>query len=306
MPENIYNTLINLGNLTKPVNTLIEKMSDAGVAIFAPWQIRRVANAEAEATPIKAEAEAKVEVIETEAQIKKTDLRRRADRRLIEEEVQYQKNMEEITVKALPLLNENADPTSMDNDWIVNFFDKSQIVSDNEMQELWSRVLAGEANSPGTYSKRAVNFLSDLDKDEALLFTKFCGFVWTCGVLVPLVFDSEAEIYSRKGIRFEELSHLDSIGLVQFDNLAGFNLLKLPKSIVLLYYGRPLHLNLPKDADNELNIGRVMLTRIGQDLAPICGSKPVEGFWEFVRDKWKKYLPKSETEQGLSETPNVQ
>ena len=32
----------------------------------------------------------------------------------------------------------------MDNDWTVNFFDKSRIVSDDEMQNLWSRVLAGE------------------------------------------------------------------------------------------------------------------------------------------------------------------
>ena len=67
------------------------------------------------------------------------------------------------------------------------FFEKSRIVSDNEMQELWSRVLAGEANDPGTYSKRTVNFLSDLDKGEAALFTKLCGFVWLMGNLVPLV-----------------------------------------------------------------------------------------------------------------------
>ncbi len=80
--------------------------------------------------------------------------------------------MEDITAKALPRLDENAKPDSIEDDWIVNFLDKSRIVSDNQMQDLWSRVLAGEANSPGTYSKRTVNFLSDLDKIEADLFTK--------------------------------------------------------------------------------------------------------------------------------------
>ena len=276
---------LDLIGLSKPADTLIKKISNAVGVLFEPHQIKRVAKAKAEAARI--EAQSAIEI---------TDLHRRAARRWIEEEAQRQKNMEDITAKALPQLNENAKPDSIEDDWIVNFFDKSRIVSDNEMQELWSRILAGEANAPGTYSKRTVNFLSDLDKNEALLFTKFCGFVWTCGVLVPLVFDSEAEIYSRKGIRFEELSHLDSIGLVQFDNLAGFNLLKLPKSIVLLYHGRPLHLNLPKDANNELNIGRVMLTHIGKELAPICGSKPVKGFWEYVKDQWKQYLPKPKTE----------
>ena len=138
--------------------------------------------------------------------------------------------MEDITAKALPQLNENAKPDSMENDWIVNFFDKSRIVSDNEMQDLWSRVLAGEANSPGTYSKRTVNFLSDLEKAEAGLFTKLCGFGWQIGNIVPLVFDAQAEIYNRCGINFSSLSHLDSIGLVQFDSLAGFRRLKLPKA----------------------------------------------------------------------------
>jgi hypothetical protein len=38
-----------------------------------------------------------------------------------------------------------------------------------EMQNLWAQVLAGEANSPGTYSKRTVNFLSSLDKKDAAL-----------------------------------------------------------------------------------------------------------------------------------------
>ena len=165
------------------------------------------------------------------------------------------------------------------------------------MQELWSRVLAGEANAPGTYSKRTVNFLSDLDKTEAELFTRLCGFGWQIGNIVPLIFDVQEEIYNRRGINFNSLSHLESIGLVQFHNLAGFKLLKLPKIIGAYYYGRLLHLNLPKDGDNELDIGKVLLTRIGEELAPICGSKPVDGFWEYVMDRWKKYLPKPVTEK---------
>ena len=35
----------------------------------------------------------------------------------------------------------------MEEDWIANFFDKCRIVSDSEMQSLWARVLAGEANA---------------------------------------------------------------------------------------------------------------------------------------------------------------
>ena len=164
------------------------------------------------------------------------------------------------------------------------------------MQELWSRVLAGEANAPGTYSKRTVNFLSDLDKAEADLFTKLCGFVWMIGELRPLVFDASAKIYNRHGINFSSLSHLDSIGLVKFDGVAGFVTQHLPKRFIVAYYGSPLALEMPKAADNKLDIGKVLLTRIGKELAAISGCQPVEGFWEYVRDRWKEYLPKPETE----------
>ena len=280
------NNLINLGNvgnLTKSADTLVKKISNAVGEFFEPRQIIRVAEAKAEAAKIEAQSEIEI-----------TDLHRRAARRWIGEEAQRQRNMESITAKALPQLNETATPSSVEDDWIVNFFEKSRIVSDNEMQELWSRVLAGEANDPGTYSKRTVNFLSDLDKGEAALFTKFCGFAWVIGDLVPLVFNVQAEIYKKHGINFGALQHLDSIGLVKFEPVTGFLRQGLPKRFTVNYYGRPLSLEMSKDADNSLKIGETLLTRTGNELAPICGSKPVEGFLEYVKDQWKQYLPKSE------------
>lgn len=283
MSSDNSNSLIDLGNLGKPADTLVKKVSNAVGGLFKPYQVKRMAKAEAEAAIIKAQTEIEI-----------TDLHRRAVHRWIEEEAQCQKNMEDITNKALPQLNEKANPDSIENDWLVNFFDKSRIVSDNEMQSLWSRVLAGEANTPGSYSKRTVNFLSDLDKVDADLFTKICGFGWMIGNLVPLVFDVQAEIYNTHGINFNTLSHLESIGLIQFGNLAGFKRVNLPKVFMVFYYGTPLTLEMPGETGNKLEMGNVLLTKTGQELAPVCGSNPVEGFWDYVRDRWKQYLPKSE------------
>ena len=278
MPPDTPISLANLaGKLVKPADTLIKKISSAAGILYGLEKI--------------AEAEAKAALIKARSDIEITDLQRRAANRWMAEEAQRQKNMEDITDKALPQLNENARPDSMDNDWIANFFDKCRIVSDEEMQKLWSRVLAGEANIPGSYSKRTVNFLSDLAKAEADLFTKLCGFGWQTGNVVPLVFDVQAEIYNKHGINFSTLSHLANIGLVQFDGVAGFMNQNLPKKYTVLYYDRALTLELPRDADNTLQLGKVLLTRIGQELAPICGSKPVDGFLEYVKDRWKQYSP---------------
>lgn len=287
MPGETNNSLVNLGDISKPADTLIKKVSKAVGGMFEPYQIKRVAKAEAEAAVIRAQAEIQI-----------TELHRRAMHRFIEEEAQKQKNIEEITNQALPLLSDKTDAEKMDDDWVTNFFDKSRIVADKEMQELWARVLAGEANAPGTYSKRTVNFLGDLDKVDADLFTKLCGFGWQIGGVVPLIFDVRAKIYEEHGITFSTLIHLESIGLIQFNHLSGFRQLKLPKKFQVLYYGQPLQLEMSKEEDNELQIGHVLLTKVGQELAPICGSNPIDGFMEYVKEKWKVHLPAPVPEQG--------
>lgn len=286
MSEGTSNSIVSLGDVAKPADTLIKKVSKAVGGVFAPYQIKRIAKAEAEAAIIKAE---------TEIQI--TDLHRRAMHRFIEEEAQRQNNIEQITNKALPQLEPTSDASKMDDDWVTNFFDKSRIVSDSEMQDLWARVLAGEANAPGTYSKRTVNFLGDLDKADAESFAKLCGFGWVIGNVVPLVFDVQAEIYNQHGVTFNSLSHLESIGLIQFNNIAGFTRLKLPKQFHVFYYGTPLLLEMPNENENQLELGHVLLTKMGLELAPICKSRPVAGFSDYIKERWAHFLPKPETEQ---------
>ena len=281
MPSGPSRSLVNLGNLSKPADTLVKKVSKAVGGLFEPRQIRRVAQAKADAM-----------LIEAEAQIQITDLERRAIYRRIEEDARHQQNMENIFGKAISQLNDNAKPDAMDDDWIANFFDKCRIVSDDDMQILWSKVLAGEANNPNSYSKRTVNSLSDMDKNDAELFTKLCGFACMVGDIVPLIFDYTAKIYKDNGIHFIDLAHLDSIGLAKFGPrtvvYSG-----LPRIYTTGYYDKPLALQMPKDSDNELDIGHVQFTRIGRELAPICGSKPVAGFYEYVKERWKQYLPGS-------------
>ena len=290
------NPLVNLGDLTKPATVFIEKISNAIGTLYEPRKIKNVAEAEAEAAKIKAQSEAEVAKIEAQSEIEVTNLQRRAMQRVIAEEARNQQNMEQIIEKAVPQLNEDANPSEMDNDWIANFFDKSRLISDSEMQMLWSKILAGEANSPGNFSKRTVNFIAELEKSEADLFTRLCSFGWSFGgSFHPLVFDENAEIYNRYGINFEVLSHLDSIGLVQFNPTVGYKQKNLRRKGNVFYHDRLLHLEMSQDNDsNEIHIGKVILTGIGEQLVPICGSQPVDGFYDYVKHQLRHYLPWSD------------
>jgi hypothetical protein len=185
-------TLVKADDLTKPATVLIKKISDAVGGIFKPYQIVRIARAEAEADRIHADS-----------QIQIGDIQRRALHRFLEEEAKKQTNIEDITQKALPLLKDEAAPQNVEDDWITNFFDKSRIVSDADMQQLWAKVLAGESNTPGTFSRRTVNLLPDLDKRDAELFKTLCGFAWTIGGLIPLVWRVPSSPTESRLITFE-------------------------------------------------------------------------------------------------------
>jgi len=283
MSEDKSTSLVNLGELSKPANTLIKKVSSAVGGIFESWQIKRVAKAEAEANLIKAENEIEI-----------TDLHRRAMHRFVEEEANRQENMEEITKKSLPHLSDDSNPNKMEDDWVTNFFDKSRIVSNEDMQNIWSQVLAGEANSPGSFSKRTVNLLSDLDKKDAELFQTLCRFGWFVGEFCPLVFELKDDIYNNLGINFGSLSHLDSLGLIQFNGFSGFNRQGVPKNFAATYCGQLLPLAMPKDTDNVLDAGKVLLSQAGRELANIVHAPKVDGFYEYVKEKWRAHAPKPE------------
>ena len=268
------NSLINLGDLSKPATVLIEKVSDAVGGIFRPVQIKRVARAEAEAEKIKALANIEI-----------TEIEQRAMQRLVHEEGKKQENIEQITADAINQLNEDADPSNIEDDWIANFFDKCRLVSDREMQSLWSRLLAGEANKPGSYSKRTVALISSLDKPDAQLFTNLLTFGWFLGDVVPLIYDEQNEIYNKNGINFNTLNHLDNLGLITFGNISGFQRLKLPQTITVGYYREPFTIEFPSKENNSLDLGKVLLTQVGQQLAPVCGSTPSDEFKQYVLEK---------------------
>jgi hypothetical protein len=314
-------TISALVSLAKPANTLIEKISGAIGGIYKPCQIAKITKAEteasliqanakaeisliqakteAEASLIQAKAEVEASLIQTQGDIKIANLRQRAKYRFIEEETKRQANIEAIIYQALPNLEENSKPEDIEDDWITNFFDKCRIVSDKEMQSLWSKILSSEANTPGKYSKRTVNFVSSLDKSEALLFIQLCGYGWQVGEFTPVIYDIKNEIYNKNGINFDTLSHLESIGLICCNLISGYDRIELPPKITVNYYGQMIELKTgkslrEKNLGNIIEFGHVILTKMGKELASICDSQPVEGFMEYILEQWEKmnYLSK--------------
>ena len=154
------------------------------------------------------------------------------------------------------------------------------------MQALWARVLAGEANKPGSYSKRTVNLMATLDKDDAQQFASLCRFGCKYAGWLPLVYEFEADVYKQHGITFTVLTHLNDIGLVRFEPLTGFQRTGLQQKFVVPYFDGFLLVEGPKEKDNSLSLGKVLLSKVGAEIAGLCQLEEVPGFGDYLIEKW--------------------
>lgn len=271
------NSIINLGDLAKPATVLIEKVSNAVGVLYEPRRIRK-----------KAEAEVEAEKIKAIASIELTEIQQRGMERLIYQEAKKQENIEFITAQAARMLPPTAKTENLEEDWIAHFFDKCEKISDKEMQSLWSNLLAGEATNPGTYSKRTVDLIATMDKKDAELFTTLGQFTWVIGESTALIFDVSDEIYTKNGINFSSLKHLDSIGLISFESMSGYRRRGFGKNALILYFGIPMLAEFINEKDNEISMGKVLYTQAGKELLSVCGAKRNQEFYNYAIDKLSK------------------
>jgi hypothetical protein len=214
-------SLVDLGKLSKPISKLIEAVSQGIGTIYEPTKIRRKAKAQADASLIKVEGD-----------IKKQELLKRAFNRFGFQEIRRQENIENIVEIAASSLPETVSEDPVDPGWISRFFDECKDVSNEELQQIWGRLLAGEVANPKSCSRKTLATLKDLSNEDAKLFIDFCSFVWIQfdsyffpeNYFMPLdklEIDIQLEKYY---ISYSECLHLESMGLLHCNKDISLNL----------------------------------------------------------------------------------
>jgi hypothetical protein len=276
---------VDFSGLSEPATKLIEKVSDAIGVLYEPRQIKKIAEAKSEARKI-----------ELKTTLELTELEERAFKRTMRSEVRKQHNIDSITIKAASKIKDQDqnDIEQLDEDWIVHFFKQCEDISDEQMQTLWSRVLAGESIKKGCFSKRTINFLSSLDKRDAELITSLGITVWNGEYNpLPLIFDFDNEALEKIGLNYAAIRHLESIGVITVGQLH-FSVQFSQDHGTLFYYRKNITLKintaktnnkfLPKK-ENSVDVGLVLLTNIGKELIQICGSEPNEDYFHYALSK---------------------
>jgi len=235
----------------------------------------------------RAIADAKAKIITAEGEIAEKEMRLRAEQRLQLENVRNQANIESIVTKAIPHIEDKSNASNVSEDWLSSFIEKAKLASDEDIQVLWSKVLSGEANRNGKFSKRTLTIISDMEKTDALLFTNLCKFAFNIGEPTIIVRAVPQSIYDKYNINFNTLKHLQNLGLIELDNVNGYKKLKLSQEGSLFYFNTMVSLKLTDANPNDLPYGSVYLSKSGRELVSIAGATAESEILDYTLSVWK-------------------
>ena len=309
------------GDIASIATKLLDMIANSTGIILEPWRLRNKAKAEADGMIIIEEAKLKIKRMHQQFALEPTETQLRGLESRAREEGIKQENMESIFMKALPDLEEDAQPGNLSNEWLLEFFEKCRNVTTDDMQDLWARLLSGEVNNPGSYSKRTLHLLKSMTSQEAEDFQFLCQYVWQVGNERPLLIYKDIQypsgplgryyIWTLQGKFFlltQQLNQFANIGLLQFDKQDEIQALISTPVCHVSYQDRILPMrsradtklnNLPaalylssEQVDKEallanLNVGHVALTEAGSEIYNILRPTFNEGFYLKAIERWK-------------------
>ena len=128
-------SIVDLGSLSNPVNTLIEKVSN-GIGWIANRKTYKKLALDSFISDIE---KSNLDPVEKAVLISYAP-------KVLKEA----KNQESILDIAIEHLKSDAHPEKIDDDWLSQFMDKARLVSNEEFQIIWGRILADECNEVGS------------------------------------------------------------------------------------------------------------------------------------------------------------
>jgi hypothetical protein len=181
-------------------------------------------------------------------------------RYIIEKETPKRENREKVAEKAqtIHIEGEKDEDKTIDTDWLNRFFGIVEDVSDEDMQDIWARILAGENKHPSSYSLRTLDVLRNMSKEEAKLFVDCTKY---------LCLGDKLLIEDDYGLSLDEQLLLTDIGLISNEDLQN-TITVNPKGTMNIVVNKNhlLVFTNPTDNKKEIKIKDRQLTRVGKEL----------------------------------------
>jgi len=146
------------------------------------------------------------------------NINERSQIRLNHVSIKKQNNLEEIISNAFEnIINDEEVKNkkfekNVDEDWLNNFFEYSENISNDDMQKLWGKILSDEIQKPNSYSLRTLDSLRKMTNEDALRFEKLSKIIMFRSIHAFIF--SNRSFLSQYNLSFGDLILLEDIGLI--------------------------------------------------------------------------------------------
>lgn len=279
--------------LVSPVEKLIGAVQSAIGKAYEPRHIRKLAEANAYEISTIGQAlreNSDIPIIYNKGSIAidTTDFDafvKRSQSRLAFQELTKQKNIESVIDFAYSEL-ENQDAVTdepVDQDWVISFFNSVEDISNEHMQQLWGKLLAGEIKKPNSFSKRTLNILKNLTQKEANMFQSISPYILRCAgdrtksfddYFLPRDMFSGRKFSEKHGIHFPEILILNEAGLISENVWISIEVVVAPNTPEYIY-GLEEKIEFINSDTTEVGISypAFILTEAGKELLTIVSSE---------------------------------
>ena len=155
-----------------------------------------------------------------------------------------------------------------DFDWFMRFYEIVGNISDERVQDIWARIMAGEINNPQSFSLRTIDVLKNIGKPEAELFSYILSYCVFGGHSIFL--PNYDEYLEKCGISYSQIMKLSEYDLIYNDASLVLNF-SLPKTEEVLFTNGKYVITIysEKENVNDVSVKQFPLTTVGKELATL-------------------------------------
>jgi uncharacterized repeat protein (TIGR03899 family) len=244
----------------KPLEKLIEVVSKGMGRLYQYHEIRKLADAEAYKLRTLAQAQAESDAATIVAQ---SSVQHLIQHRINHVEVARQLNLENVVYGAAEELRNEVDVSEeeVDRDWISRFFNIVQDISNDEIQIIWSKILAGEIKQPNSYSFRTLDLMRNLSVKDAKLFQVLANYVFIYGHSNYIYYKKVHKELKAKGFTYPHYLHLVDLGILSSNDSS----ITVEKgNSVRIYHGK-YSIQISAD-DRDISLVMTPFTAIGNEM----------------------------------------
>ena len=171
---------------------------------------------------------------------------------------------------------------NVDQDFIMKFVSESKTISSKEMQEIWAMLMVNNATSDELVSKRTLDIVKNLTKEEAQIFESIAVLSFSNGIIYKPF---------AKDVPFIQISIMQDVGLIKPSDTLTYKYTLPPNETTIYVEGERVvaFKNLINSVNKNASYPCYVLTNEGRELKHALNiSLPEEKIKEFVVEMRKK------------------